>query len=153
MFSLFLSFFFFLMIRRPPRSTRTDTLFPYTTLFRSPDPVPPGAGQRGCPAGSCAFVVGWIVAVHNCYASIQKCSGGSVGADLSYRSHGWSLVSGHLAPGIMQHWGPGRTGSPPSAGLFSFRIVILRRLAAVATGTAAVRLEIGGAECWIQVGQ
>src|SRR3546814_12617079 len=32
------SFFtvFVLMIRRPPRSTRTDTLFPYTTLFRSP---------------------------------------------------------------------------------------------------------------------
>src|SRR3546814_20735196 len=34
-----LSLFFFLMIRRPPRSTRTDTLFPYTTLFRS-HPVP-----------------------------------------------------------------------------------------------------------------
>src|SRR3546814_19245199 len=34
---LFVSYvFFFLMIRRPPRSTRTDTLFPYTTLFRSP---------------------------------------------------------------------------------------------------------------------
>src|SRR3546814_8770694 len=35
----FLSFYcygcFFLMVRRPPRSTRTDTLFPYTTLFRS----------------------------------------------------------------------------------------------------------------------
>src|SRR3546814_2293365 len=30
------------MIRRPPRSTRTDTLFPYTTLFRSPHP------RRGC---------------------------------------------------------------------------------------------------------
>src|SRR3546814_18424004 len=28
-------FVLFLMIRRPPRSTRTDTLFPYTTLFRS----------------------------------------------------------------------------------------------------------------------
>src|SRR3546814_14039801 len=28
--------FFFVMIRRPPRSTLTDTLFPYTTLFRSP---------------------------------------------------------------------------------------------------------------------
>src|SRR3546814_12721462 len=27
------------MIRRPPRSTRTDTLFPYTTLFRSPQPI------------------------------------------------------------------------------------------------------------------
>src|SRR3546814_15330101 len=35
LFSLFA--FFFLMIRRPPRSTRTDTLFPYTTLFRSLD--------------------------------------------------------------------------------------------------------------------
>src|SRR3546814_2308018 len=34
--------FFFLMIRRPPRSTRTDTLFPYTTLFRSG----PGGGDR-----------------------------------------------------------------------------------------------------------
>src|SRR3546814_17500125 len=31
---------FFLMIRRPPRSTRTDTLFPYTTLFRS-GTIPP----------------------------------------------------------------------------------------------------------------
>src|SRR3546814_5019582 len=33
--SCVLCMFFFLMIRRPPRSTRTDTLFPYTTLFRS----------------------------------------------------------------------------------------------------------------------
>src|SRR3546814_10605166 len=32
---LFFRFFFFLMILLPPRSTRTDTLFPYTTLFRS----------------------------------------------------------------------------------------------------------------------
>src|SRR3546814_9303525 len=31
------------MIRRPPRSTRTDTLFPYTTLFRSDTPLPPSA--------------------------------------------------------------------------------------------------------------
>src|SRR3546814_10640476 len=34
--------FFFLMIRRPPSSTRTDTLFPYTTLFRSVEHVPGG---------------------------------------------------------------------------------------------------------------
>src|SRR3546814_19840968 len=33
---LFVVVCFFLMIRRPPRSTRTDTLVPYTTLFRSP---------------------------------------------------------------------------------------------------------------------
>src|SRR3546814_14984001 len=32
------------MIRRPPRSTRTDTLFPYTTLFRSGQPAVEGAG-------------------------------------------------------------------------------------------------------------
>src|SRR3546814_18193601 len=37
---------FFLMIRRPPRSTRTDTLFPYTTLFRSSDLRHP-AGDGG----------------------------------------------------------------------------------------------------------
>src|SRR3546814_15717260 len=39
----------FLMIRRPPRSTRTDTLFPYTTLFRSPlrRRRCPGAGRAG----------------------------------------------------------------------------------------------------------
>src|SRR3546814_12885055 len=34
MFVCLVCVFFFLMIRRPPRSTRTDTLFPYTTLFR-----------------------------------------------------------------------------------------------------------------------
>src|SRR3546814_19637839 len=40
-------FFFFLMIRRPPRSTRTDTLFPYTTRFRSQaDAVDQGRHSR-----------------------------------------------------------------------------------------------------------
>src|SRR3546814_18993221 len=48
-------FFFFLMIRRPPRSTRTDTLFPYTTLFRSREDRFQGVGKvdallRGLPA-------------------------------------------------------------------------------------------------------
>src|SRR3546814_3213806 len=33
------------MLRRPPRSTRTDTLFPYTTLFRSPPDVRKGRDQ------------------------------------------------------------------------------------------------------------
>src|SRR3546814_18628561 len=46
------------MIRRPPRSTRTDTLFPYTTLFRSwppvaigllPTPAPGGGGAGNAP--------------------------------------------------------------------------------------------------------
>src|SRR3546814_16570426 len=42
---MFVIFFFCLMIRRPPRSTRTDTLVPYTTLFRS-DPTTAAALQR-----------------------------------------------------------------------------------------------------------
>src|SRR3546814_5695434 len=43
------------MIRRPPRSTRTDTLFPYTTLFRSADrqrPVDDRDAERPQPGGS-----------------------------------------------------------------------------------------------------
>src|SRR3546814_13626237 len=44
--------FFFLMIRRPPRSTRTDTLFPYTTLFRSPRPETPAPARTGRPAST-----------------------------------------------------------------------------------------------------
>src|SRR3546814_2356602 len=42
-----LLFLFFLMIRRPPRSTRTDTLFPYTTLFRS-DALSLQGSRPGC---------------------------------------------------------------------------------------------------------
>src|SRR3546814_13820453 len=43
------------MIRRPPRSTRTDTLFPYTTLFRSHERVPGGA-HRFQPQGLAAWL-------------------------------------------------------------------------------------------------
>src|SRR3546814_11594228 len=55
MMIMFVSFyvvcFFFLMIRRPPRSTRTYTLFPYTTLFRSPEAVVGEAAQPLLPIG------------------------------------------------------------------------------------------------------
>src|SRR3546814_12288741 len=71
----FISFFFFLMIRRPPRSTRTDTLFPYTTLFRSLTghvwPAVLGLGPRTSAAitlgaygvmllGALLIVKGWV---------------------------------------------------------------------------------------------
>src|SRR3546814_4523892 len=61
---MYCMFFFFLMIRRPPRSTRTDTLFPYTTLFRSSSlcgaartlclesPTAPDQPRYTSPAGS-----------------------------------------------------------------------------------------------------
>src|SRR3546814_4572998 len=54
----------FLWIRRPPVSTRTDTLFPYTTRFRSHRPPRLASGERaaGCrsrpPAGACAGPLG-----------------------------------------------------------------------------------------------
>src|SRR3546814_11411762 len=51
---------FFLMIRRPPRSTRTDTLFPYTTLFRSIDPIEQGFVPKLEPEGKTAFRHGEI---------------------------------------------------------------------------------------------
>src|SRR3546814_17559950 len=50
--NLLFSRFFFLMIRRPPRSTRTDTLFPYTTLFRSPPVGDTASYTPGKPKGT-----------------------------------------------------------------------------------------------------
>src|SRR3546814_9552536 len=61
-------FLFFLIIRRPPRSTRTDTLFPYTTLFRS-EPAgkfpanrsahfPLRLRRKAAPGGAAAFATG-----------------------------------------------------------------------------------------------
>src|SRR3546814_14161656 len=52
------------MIRRPPRSTRTDTLFPYTTLFRShlgPDPGPEHTPRR-------------LTSTHNPQWSVTRCA-------------------------------------------------------------------------------
>src|SRR3546814_1347917 len=46
------------MIRRPPRSTRTDTLFPYTTLFRSRRPHAPAARRARNPRHR-GDAVGW----------------------------------------------------------------------------------------------
>src|SRR3546814_2953290 len=59
------------MIRRPPRSTRTDTLFPYTTLFRSHHPAlaiedPPGeqAGLLRPDAPGCSRGAGLELVLH-----------------------------------------------------------------------------------------
>src|SRR3546814_8285243 len=64
---IYLAYVFLLMIRRPPRSTRTDTLFPYTTLFRSLDVAAQGAHRRPVvaqPAGilgqQCVFLDGVV---------------------------------------------------------------------------------------------
>src|SRR3546814_14799404 len=51
------------MIRRPPRSTRTDTLFPYTTLFRSCRPSPGSGNPRRQETGDGAVPAAVIVAL------------------------------------------------------------------------------------------
>src|SRR3546814_19954411 len=55
------------MIRRPPRSTRTDTLFPYTTLFRSGSSDAPLSSEELAEAGLLQFpsVIGGVVPVVN----------------------------------------------------------------------------------------
>src|SRR3546814_7384822 len=51
---------FFLMIRRPPRSTRTDTLFPYTTLFRSLATRRIMGQSCEFPPGECSYGTGKV---------------------------------------------------------------------------------------------
>src|SRR3546814_20720857 len=63
------------MIRRPPRSTRTDTLFPYTTLFRSPQIARPSAQPRFSVRGLSAAIkwLPWRIALdHRAYPLIRS---------------------------------------------------------------------------------
>src|SRR3546814_2856127 len=66
-------YIFFLMIRRPPRSTRTDTLFPYTTLFRSCG-VHPGSTKQGRSASMTDFLgyKGKRVVVSGCFSGMGE---------------------------------------------------------------------------------
>src|SRR3546814_8175895 len=63
------------MIRRPPRSTRTDTLFPYTTLFRSPSwpRIRPGSQVVTSPLRMCRSVPQIVVFVTRTIASVGAC--------------------------------------------------------------------------------
>src|SRR3546814_18065142 len=101
---MFFLIVFFLMIRRPPRSTRTDTLFPYTTLFRSLDverrvrrqhPVQrlgdlAGRGQRRGVAGGDGAAV-----------AVRTAAAGGVG-----------FQHPHAAAGIEQRQGAGQPDHP-----------------------------------------
>src|SRR3546814_16105432 len=78
------------MIRRPPRSTRTDTLFPYTTLFRSPSVVL-GMTLSGTPMSDPATDGA------PCAATIHART-----VDALYRSHHRSLV-GYLRARLPSH--------------------------------------------------
>src|SRR3546814_2699207 len=75
-------YIFFLRIRRPPRSTRTDTLFPYTTLFRSLKPAQPT--QQ-------AYALGWNVQDYRGHRIIQH--GGGVFGSIRSEEHTSELQS------------------------------------------------------------
>src|SRR3546814_5943623 len=114
--------FFFLMIRRPPRSTRTDTLFPYTTLFRSKPccPRPGGLHAAGrwparCFAARkpcCPRPGGLHAAVRSparCFAARKPDSPqtegpeGVAGRDLDaigFRNAGFLELADHLRTGV-----------------------------------------------------
>src|SRR3546814_7085003 len=79
------------MIRRPPRSTRTDTLFPYTTLFRSPR-LPLRHGGSSLPSGTPAL------------------HGGGAGG----LQHAVSLARRHAAAGATRRRS-GRADGPPDS--------------------------------------
>src|SRR3546814_14131373 len=77
-------FFFCVMIRRPPRSTRTDTLFPYTTLFRSAAASIGNERLAGCdlyvtlePCPMCATAISFA-RVRRLYYAAPDAKGGGV---------------------------------------------------------------------------
>src|SRR3546814_11768954 len=90
-------FFFFLMIRRPPTSTRTDTLFPYTTLFRSRGHVRQGAGvhsRRLCGLQSGGMDAQREPALQRCRHVLHALYGGAGGRKLQrlWRLHHACMV-------------------------------------------------------------
>src|SRR3546814_16347076 len=81
--TLSLHCFFFLMIRRPPRSTRTDTLFPYTTLFRSPSAM----------ASRPALSVNALAELSQRFARADHANAGGAGLGLRSEEHTSELQS------------------------------------------------------------
>src|SRR3546814_16121130 len=82
------------MIRRPPRSTRTDTLFPYTTLFRSP------------------AALGVIGAVHGAIVGLARHAVGIAGVDARIGIGGDAIVERRLFGARMARQ-PQRPRGPP----------------------------------------
>src|SRR3546814_9161608 len=84
------------MIRRPPRSTRTDTLFPYTTLFRAPEAALSGGfGEAVRRIGQTLEHDERLNGAVNLYARRA-----AVGAVADY---GGGIVT--LVPDTIRHWG------------------------------------------------
>src|SRR3546814_14137792 len=118
-------FLFFLRIRRPPRSTRTDTLFPYTTLFRSAACRGPRA--RGQAEGDAALHQPVDGHEHRALRAFGLCSRegnrkrtrhgrGAYGAEPRAVTAGRALIA--VEPAALAGQGRGAGGAPavPDAG-------------------------------------
>src|SRR3546814_7462653 len=120
-------FFFFLMIRRPPRSTRTDTLFPYTTLFRShergPRRILPLSCSDPCRRHSCDTAAPPLRSRTAAERHAPCAPGGSeVLADTAPRPRGGRLAGAggrfpalRPVPSARRISSPGRHGAAPRA--------------------------------------
>src|SRR3546814_3584317 len=101
------------MIRRPPTPTRTDTLLPYTTLFRSRDRPVPRQRQRPA-AGPAARAVGAG------RAALSRAASFAAGRTLSLARRGAPPPEGRAAGGLAISWcelrQPAEAGNEPGRG-------------------------------------
>src|SRR3546814_1195779 len=126
-------FFVFLLVRRPPRSTRTDTLFPYTTLFRSGSP-PRATGQATASKSWLSWVrpLDILTALSGAMRAVWRA--GEAG---SSREEGRDRLA-ELGLGHARHMRPRDCREPrlgPSRDQFLRRTIVLILLAAHDEGT------------------
>src|SRR3546814_16112334 len=111
------------MIRRPPRSTRTDTLFPYTTLFRS---------RRAAPLPECGPAC----------LSLDRCGQSYASRERPHRIAAYHLISGsvHMEAYVYDHVRTPRGKGRPDGALHEITSVEMAR-----------QLQIGRASCRVRV--
>src|SRR3546814_17278159 len=118
------------MIRRPPRSTRTDTLFPYTTLFRSPPFI-------GCNSSS---------EIDNSVVSSNMCAIMHARDRGDCRHEGYDIHADRRQAGCSRHHGR-LLGGCDGPGLVKRPGAILVTGAAAGLRLATARAQIGQAAC------
>src|SRR3546814_9484119 len=111
------------MIRRPPRSTRTDTLFPYTTLFRSPAEAIHGAMAWLAIGLFLLHIIGalrhqWLLGTPELQRMIPFARGNAVGAAIG----SLALVGGALVAGQTVYPARSRTAVEISSDRTSTRL-------------------------------